>query len=836
MARKKRYKTSSKTEAITSFWDNLPTRTRHIIALAFLFLTPLFLVHEVIIGGQQFIAHDTIQWRAGAETLLSYEEETGDVALWATNMFGGMPAYMIYYPKAFFHFDTIVYGWFRSSFPFWSLLILLGGLYYFFILMGMRPLAAMAGSLIIAFTTYIPIIIGAGHNTKFLAWTYMPWVFAGFWLTTRGKYPLLGFFLMAMALNFVLRANHPQVLYYFLYVFLVWWLFDLYQAYKENGIPDWAKKTGLLFAAGIFALICNVQPYLSTYEYAPFSIRGGNDLTVEQSGRGSGLDVDYAFAWSQGRSELLTLIIPGIKGGSSADGTYWGPKTFTSGPHYFGAIAFLLFLIGAIKSPLRLRFVFIIAGILTMLFSLGENLYFFNKFFFDFAPFYNRFRTPEMWLIATVFSFGIVAVMGLQWIWDAAKEKTAELKSLYVPAGIVLGLALIFTLGGNALLSFEKPGERAQIAEQIAQQQGMNAQSEQVQSAAQRFINQQIIPARKELASSDSQRFLLFVGLAVALLALTLLGKLAPAYMAMGIVLLIAIDILSVGNRYLDKSGLVPNDLDMKRAIERRVSDSDRFIVQNAVTDEGWPYRTLPLASNAFNNAIPSFSYPSLGGYTGAKLRNIQNIIDFKLFTGPTGIQTEVLNMLNVKYLTFGSRINLPGFDLVFEGQRDLVFQNRNVLPKAFFVDELIQANTPDEAFDLLSEFKPSESAIVEHTSLPNITPDVNRSVRVTEYGPNRIQLDVSADDDAFLVLSEIWYPAGWKAYLNGNPVEIFKTNYLLRGFAIPAGEHNLDVRFEPRTHFISSRVSVIANILLLLIGLGIVYMTYKQHRAEKEA
>ena len=829
-ARKEQH-TGSTRSTLPDLWEKIPQRYQHLIVLVFLLLVPSFIFSEVYFGGQQFVAHDIQQFRATAQSVIEYQEETGEDALWATNIFSGMPSYTVISNKAFTHLDTVLRRIFSSVFiPVFPFIFCLTGVYLFFWLMGYRPLPSALAALGIGLTTYIPIIVGAGHNSKLIAYSWIPWVLAGYWMLSRSEKRWAGLFLFAVALNFALRAEHIQVVYYFLFPLGIWFVYDSVIAFRTGVLPDWSRRAALMVLAGLLALAANIQPYWSIYEYSAHSIRGGSELQQE-AGAGDGLDVDYAFAWSQGRGELLTLIIPGSYGGSSAEGTYWGPKTFTSGPHYFGAILFLMFVIGLVRAPGNLKYVFLGAGLLTLLFSLGENLFRFNYLFFQYMPLFNKFRTPEMWLIVTVFSFSIIAAMGMKWVYDSWKDGSLTLPKLYLPGGIVFAVALFFTLFSGSVLSFEKEGEHQQLARQVASQQNMRADDPQVRQFVNRYIETEIKPQREDKAASDSRRLLVFALLGGGLLVATALRFVPASYSLAGLVLLAAVDLAQVGGRYADKSGLVPADLSSYEAVERQVRAIDRYVEEHKRDGQVWPWRTLPLGDSPFNNAVPAaFVYPSIGGYSGAKLSHYQDVIDEAIFGEQTLLNMPVLNMLNTRFLTYPIPIDLPGWEVVYRGDVGVVMENREALPKAWFADSLIVAPLPSDAIAELNRFDPSHTAILMDTHrIPEAIPTENRSAEVTTYGPREIGLNLSTDAPSFLVLSEIYYPEGWHAELNGEPVSIHRTNYILRGFEIPAGEHTLTLRFDPRSHILGSRLSWIFNIIILLIGAAALAAHYRK-------
>ncbi len=808
------------------FISGLSSRKQHILAIAILLILPVILFNASVFGGKKILGHDTVQWRAGAESIFEHQEEYGEAALWATNMFSGMPAYVIKYDKAVYHIDQLIRSVFDPVFPvaqFWVLLI---GCYLFFILQGARPLTAVLGSVFIGFTTYIPIIIGAGHNTKFYAYTYIPWIFSGYWLMTKTSRRLLGFFLFTLAFTLEFRANHPQVTYYFLYLLAFWWMFDTYRAYKKQTITEWSKITGLLILAGVLAILSNLQPYWSMMEYTPYTIRGGSALRGD-----GGLDLEYAFSWSQGFGELLTLIIPGIFGGSSSE-AYWGLKPGTSGPHYFGAIAFVLALMGLVLYKNKRKYVFLGTGVLTMLFSLGYHFPLLNELMFRYVPYFNKFRTPEMWLIVTVFCFAVLAVYGVDSFIDLVRAKRSKaLKELYLPLGVAIGIGIIFTLGSDALLSFENQQQRNMIAQQIAQQNNLSPDNPQVQQYASRYINTQLKPERKEMAGSDSTRYLILVLLAGGLIFAFYKKKIGTGAFLLGLIALAAYDLISIGSRYTNEEAMVRQDITPARYIEAQRQPADNFVMEHIESNEGYPYRVFPLDRNPFNNAVPSYFYPTIGGYTGAKISYYQDLIDQLLFAGPQGIHTEILHMLNVKYLTASTDIPLPGFEQVYNENNQRVFENTQVLPKAFFVDSVVTAESAAEAVNLMKPeagFDASEYAIVETDEPVSSTTDTTAEVQVLNYNAREIQLHTSRSEPGFLVLSEIYYPEGWKATIDGEETPIYKTNYVLRGIEVPAGEHTVTFSFNPASHTWGSRIAWAGNLIQLGIGLFILALWYR--------
>ena len=821
-------KSQKQKQAVTpDFWESLPLVRQHLFALIFLFVLPLFLFHASILGGQQYMGHDVLQWRAGAESLIQHQQQYDETAHWAANMFSGMPATTISHPPQISNIDNTILRALQFIYPAAEMWILLAGAYLMLILMGFRTLPSVFGAIIIGFTTYIPIIIGAGHNAKFLAYIYIPWLYVGYFLMTRTKLNrLLVFFIFGLALTLHLRAYHPQVTYFFLFPLGTLFIYDLVKAIRSGESKPFAMHTGWLIGAAITAVLISIQLYWSTFEYSSFSMRGGSELAGTD-----GLAREYAFAWSQGWGELLTLLIPGAFGGSDY---YWGPKIFTSGPHYFGALAFLFFVIGALKSNHKLKWVFLGPGIATLLFSLGEHFGALNNLMFDYFPLFDKFRVPEMWLMVTVFCFTIPAVMGFEWVGDQIKKGNKN--SWKTPILVSTGLALIAVFIGLQMLSFEKPGERQDLAQRVAAQNQVSVQDPAVSQTVSRIIQTQLIPEREAKATADTIRFALLFLVGAGILWGMGVRKIPLSVGGIALCMILAYDLISVDSRYLSDRSLVDQNLSREDVIERQKRPLDQFITENNLSEEGWPYRTLPFLDNAFNNATPSHFYPSAGGYSGAKLSYYQDLIDEAIFSGSSGLNNGVLSMLNVIFVTHMQPLRLPGLEVVYQEEIGSVLENINVLPKAFFVDSVeILPDQPAVLRRISDDFDPSETAFIAQELNISVHQDTTATAVVTAYNANHITVEISREQPGFMVLGEIWYPPGWNATLNGEDIDVIRTNYVLRGFEIPAGEHTLEMTLEPVWYKIGNMLALAGTILLFSSGFAGLFLVYRRREENSE-
>lgn len=795
------------------FFSTLPEARQHIIALLILFLIPFFLFTATTIGGKEFQRHDITQWRASAESVIEYREAYDKEPLWVNNMFGGMPSFVVSTKVQVPHLDRIA-PLFREIYPAFQYWVLLSGTYFLLIIMGFRSLSSVFGSLMYGLTAYFPIIIVAGHTNKFSALAFIPWMIAGYWLLTRKEKKLPGLLLFTVALTLELRAGHPQITYYFFYLLGFLWVFDTWNSYKKQNLKNWGLVTGFLALGTILGILGHAEKLLPLQEYAGYSLRGGSALDSS-----TGLDSGYAFAWSQGIKETWTLLIPNYFGGASPE--YWGPKSFTSGPHYLGALSLPFILLALFRQLSKIMYVFFAAGTLGMMFAWGENFRLLNEFAFNYIPYFDKFRTPETWLTLTAFCYTVVTVYGLDWFVDFVKDKKANLNKLYLPIGLA-GAVVVFLFVQINSTDFTKSGEVQNIANQIAQQNQVNPTNPQVQRRAESYVNTELVPEREEKAKSDLLRLAVILVIGTGLMYVVFAQKIPLSIGLFGFILIAGFDLLSADKRYIPENAIVEGNVSAKDILESQRRDIDTFIQDNISGTKNYPYRVLPLLNNPYSSATSAYFYPSIGGYTAAKLSIIQDVL---YNGGPLDVQSQdfnpdLLNLLNVKYLTYREGLPLPGFEPVFQSQSGVVYENQNVLPKAFFVDSVVTTQEPREAFNYL---KPGQldfntTAVVETSESISSTTDTTSSVEVTNYTGPEISMEVSREKPGFLVLSEIYYPAGWIAELNGKEIPIYKTNYLLRGMKIPAGEHKLELRFEPQSWKIGvllSWVSLFAQILI---------------------
>jgi len=813
----------------------------HALAIAFFFLLVIIYFAPVFFQGKELRMGDVEKWEGMAREVKLYAqtEESKDFPIigWIGSMFSGMPAYSASNQRTPTNFLDFVDRPFKALHQHGASIVLLGliSFYILMIVMGVSVWLAIAGAIAFAFASYNIIIIDAGHITKAYVIAYMPLTIAGMWLVFKERW-LLGAALTTLGIALSIKHNHIQITYYLAIFCVIFFLGYLAHQIKQKDYIKPLKVAGLFLACILLAVSTNLGILYANYELSHESTRGATELTTETLGDeqriSSGLCIEYAFMWSYGRVETLTLLIPNAFGGSSggtlsrdshlgramrAHGhpvgetfrapTFWGDKPFTSGPVYFGAIVCLLFLLGMFVIKNQLKW-WILGGIIFFIFvAWGRNFMAFSEFLFHYFPLYNRFRTVEMALVIPGLLFPIMGIWGLKLILNQEVEKARLMKGLYWSVGITGGLCLIFWLVPGMFLSFQAAND--------------------ARFGLPDWYMQALILDREALVKRDAFRSLVFILLAGGLIFWFAKNKDAvkiAKYIAIGIGVLILVDLWTVAKRFVNHDSFLPST---ELAAIRNKSVADRFILQD--TDPS--FRVLNL-NNTFVESHTSFFHKSIGGNNAAKLRRYQELIDSRLvweindimralnqvqtiddlYDMPVLREIPSLNMLNTRYIIFN-----PDFPPIV---------NPNAFGNAWFVHNYEIVENADEEKAALHRINPLETAWLDrrfehYVSGFNFQPDENASIVMTSYEPVRLRYKFSAATDQLVVFSEIFYPHGWEATINGKPAEHFRVNWTLRAMIVPAGEHLIEFKFMPRNviraWYAGSAMSLV--VLLLLIG-----------------
>ncbi len=813
-----------------TWWDGRPAWMQHALCIGFLLLVAVGFFASTTLGGRTLVGGDTVQWRATAQAMIEYEEETGQEALWAPNVFAGMPGTLIMNRSAVPGADTLLTrlrG--LGLWPVAHFFALLLGTYLLVFYLTRSKLAGVIAAVGYGLTTYLPIILTAGHNTKFIALCYAPWLLLAFGALVRraegsgvvSSALLTLLFAIAAAVN--LRAGHVQITYYVVFAAGIWWVAEGVSAVRESRLSAFLVSSGLLVLGSALALAMVADPYLGQWEYKAF--------TTRSAGPGGGLAYEYAMAWSEGFGELLTLLIPNAYGGGGQ--TYWGAKLFTAGPHYVGPVVLLLALVGVVGVARRSVVAFGVATVVMVLFSLGENLPLVNRTAFEVIPLFSSFRVPETWLAPVALLVAVLAGCGAYYLQrrEATPEAEARKRRMTLGTAAVLG-ALVggLWLTGGGPLDFEKEGEAEQVTMFVAQQNGVSPTDVRVRQAAGQYL-QQAEAERRDLFSADAGRTFLFLALAVGLIALILFNK-APSWAVLaGLALLVTADLWGVGRRYFNEDNAA---LRRRAAPEAAIPESaaDQYVIQqvNAVGGPGH-FRVLP--PNWTQNALPSYHYESIGGYHGAKLALIQTYFERLLPDDSTGLNRNALRLLAARYLVQPGTV--PGYAPVFQDPQSglVVSVDSSALPRAFFVDSVAVVTDESALIEQIrrASFDPAATALLSDPAPEGVSLDALTgapadsgavAVEMQRFTPDEIVWRVRTDRPRLFVASEVYYPEGWTASVGVEPVPILRTDFLLRGVPVPAGEHIITMRYEPETRKQGILISWIATLVTYLGAIGL--------------
>jgi len=797
------------------------------LVATFLFLLMSLVYVYPILQGRQLLQPDIVKFLGMANEIANFRDATGQEALWTNSMFGGMPAFQI---SVLWKYN--ISNFFHNLFTLWlphpadMIFLYFAGFFLFLILLKVNPWLALAGAVAFTFSSYHFIIIQAGHNSKAVAIAYMAPVLGSIIYAFRGKL-LLGGILFAMFMGLKIFANHYQITYYLGLIVLFYGIFELAEHIKQKKLLHFMKVVGVLVAGLVVALGMNFGKLWATYTYAEETMRGGSELTINDREATEGLTIDYITQWSYGRGETLTLLIPNAKGGATGniaanpnaldavDGQfrdfvgqqnhYWGDQPFTSGPVYVGAVVVFLFVFALFYVKGSLKWGLLLAAILAIMLSWGRNFMPLTSFFVDFVPLYSSFRAVSMILVVVELIIPALAFIGLQQFIQQGHKLTFKSKSFLTALGLSAGIAFFFYLVPGAIFNFTSNIEADFFAAQLRMNPGA---ADQINT----FLNN-LEAARIAIFRADAMRSTLFALAAGALVLLFAYKKVSQnAFIAILVVLLL-LDMWPINRRYLNSSHFTS-----PRQVEQPFQPTQANL--QILQDTDLHFRVFNTTVNAFNESSTSYFHSSIGGYHGAKLQRYQDLIDFHLIDK----SPNVLNMLNTKYLI------VPG-----EDNQPIAQLNESALGNAWFVSDYQRVANADEEIQALHAFEPLQTALIDqrfYNFVENKTfeSDTLASIQLMEYAPNRLRYQYETATQQIAVFSEIYYPNGWIATINGEPVEHFRVNYVLRALVVPAGSGEIIFEFRPEAYFTGRKVSFAFSALLLLFMVlyGVYYYRQK--------
>ena len=809
-----------------------------IIALFFIIAVAYFAPQ---FSGKTLQQHDIVQYEGMCKDILENREATGEDAQWTGRMFGGMPAYLINvkYPA------QIVKGTIGKltnimDTPASFLFFAMTAMWVAMLIFGINPWIGLIAALAYGLSTYFLLIIGAGHVTKMWALVYAPLMMAGAYYTLR-RNMWAGAALTALFTSLEIGANHPQITYYFAIAMAAMWVSEGIYSIKERRKRDFAKRTLLLVAAGVVALGSNFSPLWYTMQHQKETTRGGSELVAEDASSGQeGLDLEYATAWSYGRGESFNMLVPDFMGGASTDSfekdgkvaetlgqygleqmaqyipRYRGDQPYTAGPTYLGAAAIFLALLGMFLLPAREKWWILAATIITLLMSWGNNLMWLTELLFNTLPMYNKFRTLSMALVVVEWTVPLLAALAIAKVVAEKKDSDSLRKALVWATSITCGVLLVMIIGGRSLGDFgmQQSGEMLEgefynmLKQQNAEQyirQGLHEQIAWETASA-------IADERAEVMRQDAWRSLLFVLLAAGAVWLYSRRKVITRTSVLCIVLAVIVgaDLVNVDTRYLNYKSFVE-----QHTAKVHPTEADKLIMQ----DKDPAYRVLNLTVSPFNDATTSYFHRSVGGYHGAKLSRYQDVIDHYLNKMDEG----VMDMLNVRYL-----ITSP--------KADGVVERPTANGAAWFVRFVHPASSAHEEIALIGEIDTKQEAVIGDIELPNYH-FAEGVIELTEYRPNYLRYEYSAEGDAFAVFSEIYTKEGWRAFVDGEEVTPMRADYILRALPLPAGEHVVEWRYRaPKWALIEGVTLAFSIIVLAAVILTLIHFIRNERRQKIKA
>ncbi|MDR1877924.1 MAG: YfhO family protein [Flavobacteriaceae bacterium] len=819
-----------------------------VIGCLFVFIIVSFSYFTPLLSGKYISQPDIIHYKGGAHELEEYRKAHNEDTYWSNSMFGGMPTYQMgaSYPLDIIkNIDRII-----RIFPTPAsyIFLLLSG----FFLLGMVWLKnwkyALLGSIMFAFSTYFFIIISAGHNAKVHTIAYFAPFVAGVYLLYQKKYTW-GFILTTLFLSLQIAANHPQMTYYLFLALGVFGIIELIYAIKEKSYKFFATSTGLFILAILLSVGMNATRLLSTYEYSQETTRGRSELTISKSNNPSdkGLNTDYITHWSYGILETANLFIPNFMGGGNNEkgfkpdhlqpalqqnirseeeyarfqqnfnGSYWGEQPGTVGPAYQGAIVIFLAFLALFYYKGKYKWWLVSATLLSFLLAWGKNFGIFTYFMIEYFPLYNKFRAVSSALVISEFTIPLLAVLGIySYFKDETLTSEYKKKVLYITSGITLGVLLIFYLFGMSLFDFHTASEGNNIGYEILEA---------------------IRKDRFDLFQSDVMRTFFFVLLTAVLLWVAQIKSFRSRYAILAIAALSLVDLWGVNKRYLNDENFVdkqyyrnpfPTEV-TESQLQKAETDPTLARIVNTVpinqvleaiqTNDTAHYRVFNLLLSPFNETNTSYFHQSVGGYHGAKLRRYQDIIDFYL---SDSINFPILDMLNTKYIITADSIIRP-------------IPNPNNNGNAWFVNETVFAKNADEELLQLGKINNKKQAVVsaqyqKELNIP-VSADTLSSIELKNYAPNALTYASDSKTEKLGVFSEIFYPYGWKAAIDGKEVPIYRANYTLRALKIPAGRHTITFTFDPPVIHKGKIITLITFSIFVLLSAGLLFQNFKRKK-----
>jgi hypothetical protein len=810
----------------------------HLLVVAFFTLISVAYMSPIL-GGKSLLQSDTYQMRAVQSEIRKFAiENNNEYTGWTNSMFGGMPTYFIggdYSEGLFVKIQPYIYYLFTQDGTFLFLFLLCS--YILLMSLEVGVLVSILGAIGYAFFSYNILIIEAGHLAKVYALAFVPLMLAGLIWGFREK-PWLGAVVFSLGLGLELNANHFQITYYSAFIIAFITIFEFVRAIKNKRLGNVILASGLFVVLGLLVIGTNTSRLWTTNDYAKYTMRGGSELAEKSASKG--LAKEYAFEWSYGKLESLSLIIPNFSGGGSGEldkdsesfktltalgvdyeqaqqfvrslPTYWGDQQFVSGPTYSGAIILFLFLLGLYYANERYKLPFLISAVLCLFISWGSNLGLFNNLLFDYLPYFNKFRAVSM--ILTLFQLCVItiAAMGVHTIVSTKPSWESFKKPFLVSLGISAGVCLLFAIMPS--LVNVTTSKDAQFKEMLGQSFGNNLNAVgQVYNA--------LISDRQDLLSSDAFRSLILILITAGALWLYVKNIVKNKNVVASIlVVLVLFDLWAVDKRYLNQEDFQKKQTNIDNLFSPSAAD------QQILQDKALSYRVVDLTSSPFTNALTSVYHKSIGGYSAAKLSRFSDLIENQIAKN----NMSVLNMLNTKYFIVKGQDGNPAAQ-----------QNPSALGNAWFVSEIKEVNGAREEMKALDSLNASKTLVVEKQFLKDLgginpSNDISGKIELASYSPKQLEYNFESTNAQVVVFSEIFYKGNedWISTIDGAPAKHIRGNYILRAMAVPAGKHKIVFKFDPVSIKQGQKYDRYTSIAWLILAVGALVMHFRSRQDEK--
>ena len=801
----------------------------HLLAiLGFIFISLLYFMP--VLQGKKIYQSDIVQFTAMAKEQNDFRANEHAEPYWTNSSFGGMPTYQMgaKYPHDYIGKIDDVLRFLPRPADYLFLYFL--GFYALLLVLKTDPLKAFFGALAFGFSTYMIVILGVGHNAKAHAIAYMPLVVAGVILVFRKRY-IVGGLITMLAVALEINANHFQMTYYLLFLLMVLGVYYIYKFIKNKEFKELVLVGGTFAVALIFAIGTNATSLLATKEFTDYSIRGKSDLTFNPDGSkktdGSTLDRSYITEYSYGIAESLNLIAPRLFGGGNGEKlsndsavydymlkygateaearqfvdsyapTYWGNQPIVAAPAYIGAVVFFLCVLGLYHDKRKIKYVFLIGAILSLVLSWGKNFSVVTNFFIDYVPMYDKFRAVSSIQVVLELCLPVLAIIGFHSFFATDKEK--QWTSLWKAAATSLGLIVLLFLFRNI---FDFVGSMdGQLRQMFSQSQD--------KTFGVGFIDA-LKEDRRSLYAADLLRSGFFIAISAGALWMYTKNKLAQQTAIVLVGLFMVTDLVFVDKNYVSNKDFVgAREVD----IPFEPSQTDTQIMQDTTN-----YRVLDV--EGFLNAKASYFHKSIGGYSAVRPRKMQELFDYQIAKN----NKEILNMLNVKYII---QRNDKG--------EEVASVNPDVNGNAWFITNLKTVKSNDDEMKALNKLDTKTTAIGQnefstktgYNALYKV--DSTATIKLEFNKPNYLKYTSNNTNDGFAVFSEMYYKNGWNATIDGKKVDILKVDFALRGLAIPAGKHTIEFKFEPQVVKTGSTISLVSSVGMLLLLVGGIYFDRKK-------